>query len=224
MDETERVGPAPRISREMSSGEQRPLSGGRMESAAAQAGTAATPRHSDSLHAGRPVIRNRHRRTTRSEGPSRTGQFRRLRQQFRREATERQDRQAGDRQLRLLAYSLVLGRGASPREDWNTLQAEAEEQGYAIGARLHDVAVPLATTSFPSQRAGRAVCTPPWQRPGWGEVERLIRDRFADGVIVLDRHNISSDDNEYHTVIKELGERYQAFVHLVIPEEPTAPT
>ncbi|MFD4114545.1 hypothetical protein ACFWSJ_13930 [Streptomyces niveus] len=224
MDETERVGPAPRISREMSSGAQRLLSGGQMESAAAQSGTAATPRHSDSLDAGRPAIRNRHRRTTRSEDPSHTGQFRRLRQQFRREAIEKQDRQAGDRQLRLLAYSLVLGRGASPREDWNTLQAEAEEQGYAIGARLHDVAVPLTTTYFPSQRAGRAICTPPWQRPGWEEVERLIRDGFADGVIVLDRHNISSDNYEYHTVIKELGERYQAFVHLVIPEEPTAPT
>ncbi|MFE6031014.1 hypothetical protein [Streptomyces niveus] len=114
--------------------------------------------------------------------------------------------------------------GASPREDWSTLQAEAEEQGCVIGARLHDVAVPLSTTYIPNQCAGRAVCTPPWQRPGWGEVERLIGDGFADGVIVLDRHNISSDDNEYHTVIKELGERYQAFVHLVIPEEPTAPT
>lgn len=43
-------------------------------------------------------------------------------------------------------------------------------------------------------------------------------------MIVLDRHNISSDDDEYHAVIKHLGERYKAFVHLVIPEEPTTPT
>ncbi|MFD4113198.1 hypothetical protein ACFWSJ_07065 [Streptomyces niveus] len=161
----------------------------------------------------------RHRSANPLERQSRNRQLRQLRQHFHREAVEKRDRQ-----LRVLAYSLVPSPGASPREDWNTLQAEAEEHGYAIGARLHDVAVPLVSTYFPSQCAGRAVCTPPWQRPGWGEVERLIGDGFADGVIVLDRHNISSDNYEYHTVIKELGERYQAFVHLVIPEEPTAPT
>ncbi|MFJ1649270.1 hypothetical protein [Streptomyces sp. NPDC088258] len=43
-------------------------------------------------------------------------------------------------------------------------------------------------------------------------------------MIVLDRHNISSDDDEYHAVIKHLGERYEAFVHLVIPEERAVPT
>lgn len=161
----------------------------------------------------------RHSSTNPLERQSRNRQLRQFRQHFHREAVEKRDRQ-----LRVLAYSLVPSPGASPREDWNTLQAEAEQQGYAIGARLHDVAVPLATTYFPSQRANRAVCTPPGQRPGWGEVERLIGDGFADGVIVLDRHNVSSDDNEYHTVIKELGDTYQAFVHLVIPEEPTAPT
>lgn len=154
------------------------------------------------------------------ERSSLSGQLRRLRQQFRREATERHERHASDRQFRVLAYSLVLGRGASPDEDWNTLQVEAERRGYAIGARLHDVAVPVTTTYFPGSRTSRGVYTPPWKRPGWGEVERLIRGGFADGVIVLDRHNISSDDDEYQAVIKELGERYQAFVHLVIPEEP----
>ncbi|MDJ0465782.1 hypothetical protein [Streptomyces sp. H27-C3] len=123
----------------------------------------------------------------------------------------------------MLAYSLVLGTGGSPDEDWNTLQAEAEEHDYAIGARLHDVAVPAASY-FPGARASRGVYTPPWKRPGWGEVERLIRGGFANGVVVLDRHNISSDDDEYHAVIKHLGERYQAFVHLVIPEEPAVPT
>ncbi|MDF9814048.1 hypothetical protein [Streptomyces sp. SPB162] len=164
-------------------------------------------------HFGAPLVR-----------PSRSGQLCRLRQQFRREANERHARGAGDRQLRLLAYSLVLGAGASPDEDWNTLQAEAEQHGYAIGARLHDVAVPAATGYFPGTRDSRGVYTPPWKRPGWGEVERLIRGGFATGVIVLDRHNISSDDDEYHAVIRQLGERYQAFIHLVIPEEPAVPT
>ena len=117
---------------------------------------------------------------------------------------------------------------------WNTESGEtvaeplapsdAEQHGYAIGARLHDVAVPVPTTYFPGSRTGRSVYTPPWQRPGWREVERQIRGGFAEGVIVLDRHNISSDDDEYHAVIKHLGERYKAFVHLVIPEEPTTPT
>uniref|UniRef100_A0AAU2VM92 Uncharacterized protein n=1 Tax=Streptomyces sp. NBC_00008 TaxID=2903610 RepID=A0AAU2VM92_9ACTN len=153
-----------------------------------------------------------------------SGQLCRLRQQFLREANERHARGAGDRQLRLLAYSLVLGAGASPDEDWNTLHAEAEQHGYAIGARLHDVAVPVTTGYFPGTRDSRGVYTPPWKRPGWGEVERLIRAGFATGVIVLDRHNISSDDDEYYAVIRHLGERYHAFIHLVIPEEPAAPT
>ncbi|MEV0494048.1 hypothetical protein [Streptomyces atratus] len=179
---------------------------------------------SDWMDADNARIQRWHRGPAPLERPSRSGQLIRLRQQFRREATERRNRHSGDRQLRVLAYSLVLGRGASPDEDWNTLQTEAEQRGYAIGARLHDVAVPVTTTYFPGSGAGRGVYMPPWKRPGWGEVERLIRGGFADGVIVLDRHNISSDDDEYHAVIKELGERYQAFVHLVIPEEPSAPT
>ncbi|MFJ5105090.1 hypothetical protein [Streptomyces sp. NPDC088554] len=165
-------------------------------------------------HHGAPLVR-----------PSRSGQLCRLRQQFRRAAEERHARRAGDRQLRVLAYSLVLGRGASPDEDWHTLQVEAEQHDYAIGARLHDLAVPAAVSPyFPGARPSRGVYLPPWKRPGWGEVERLIRGGFASGVIVLDRHNISSDDDEYHAVIKHLGERYGAFVHLVIPEEPAVPT
>ncbi|MFI1721898.1 hypothetical protein [Streptomyces sp. NPDC020489] len=173
-------------------------------------------------NAGR--IRGRHSGPDPLERQSRNGQLRKLRQHFHREAVGKRDRQSSDRQLRVLAYSLVPSPGASPDEDWNTLHAEAEQHGYAIGARLHDVAVPVPTTYFPGSRTGRSVYTPPWQRPGWREVERQIRGGFAEGVIVLDRHNISSDDDEYHAVIKHLGERYKAFVHLVIPEEPTTPT
>ncbi|MFE7575619.1 hypothetical protein ACFU5Z_12860 [Streptomyces sp. NPDC057521] len=158
------------------------------------------------------------------ERSARSGELVRLRQQFRREATERRDRQSGERRLRVLAYSLVTSRSATPDEDWNTLQAEAEQRGYTMGARFHDVAVPVTTTYLPGSGAGRGVYTSPWKRPGWGEVERLIRGGFADGVIVLDRHNISSDDDEYRAVIKELGERYQAFIHLVIPEKLPGPT
>ncbi|MER5689390.1 hypothetical protein [Streptomyces sp. NPDC002205] len=169
-------------------------------------------------------IRWRHRGPDPLERQSRNGQLRKLRQHFHREAVGKRDRQSSDQQLRVLAHSLVASPGASPDEDWNTLQAEAEQHGYAIGARLHDVAVPVPTTYFPSSHKGRSVYTPPWQRPGWREVERQIRGGFAEGVIVLDRHNISSDDDEYHAVIKHLGERYKAFIHLVIPEEPTAPT
>lgn len=169
-------------------------------------------------------VRWRHRYPAPLERPSRHQQLCRLRQQFLREAIERRDRHASDRQLRVLAYSLVPSRRTSPDEDWNTLQVEAEQRGYVVGARLHDVAVPVSTTHFSGSRTGQSVYTPPWQRPGWGEAERLIRGGFADGVIVLDRHNISSDDNEYHAVIQELCERYQAFVHLVIPEGPTVPT
>ncbi|MEU2133613.1 hypothetical protein [Streptomyces sp. NPDC018352] len=117
-----------------------------------------------------------------------------------------------------------MGKGASPDEDWNTLQEEARQHGYAMGARLHDVAVPASTTYLPVARVGHGVYTPPWERPGWREAERLIREGFADGVIVLDRHNLSSADDEYYAVIKRLGEQHQAFVHLVVPEEPAAPT
>ncbi|MGW6558519.1 hypothetical protein [Streptomyces hydrogenans] len=147
-----------------------------------------------------------------------------LRQQFRQEAVERRSRHSGDRRIRVLAYSLVLSRGAGPDDDWDTLQAEAERLGYVMGARLHDVAVPVGTTYLPGSRAGRGVYTSPGERPGWREAERLIRGGFADGVIAVDRHDISSDDGEYRTAIEELGERYQAFVHLVIPEESTVPT
>ncbi|MFJ5074977.1 hypothetical protein ACIP8Z_10290 [Streptomyces sp. NPDC088553] len=158
------------------------------------------------------------------EPSSYSARLARLRLQFRREAAERRNRQSAGRPLRVLAYSLVLGRGADPGDDWSTLQAEAEQRGYELGARLHDVAVPVVTMRLPGAHAGRGVYTPPQDRPGWREAERLIRGGFADGVIVMDRHDISSDDDEYHAVIKGLGERYQAFVHLVIPEEPVAPT
>ncbi|MEW1996919.1 hypothetical protein [Streptomyces coelicoflavus] len=159
-----------------------------------------------------------------SKRQSHAGQLHRVRQHFYREVVGTRTRRNADQPLRLLAYSLVPSPGAHPDEDWGTLQAEAEQHGYAIGARLHDVAVPVPATYFPGSRTGRSVYTPPWQRPGWREVERQIRDGFAEGVIVLDRHNISSDDDEYHAVIKHLGERYQALVHLVISEEPSAPT
>jgi hypothetical protein len=175
------------------------------------------------MNAGNARLQRWNRGPAPLERPSRS-QLVRLRQRFLREAVERRNRHSGERRLRVLAYSLVAGRGASPVEDWNTLQTEAEQCGYAIGPRLHDVAVPVAATCLPGSGAGRGVYTPPWKRPGWGEVVRLIRGGFADGVIVLDRHNISSHDDEYHAVINELGERYQAFVHLVIPEEPVAPT
>lgn len=76
-----------------------------------------------------------HRNPAPLERPARSGELIRLRQQFRREATERRDRRSGDRRLRVLAYSLVLSRSARPDEDWNTLQIEAEQRGYAMGAR-----------------------------------------------------------------------------------------
>ncbi|MFB7460966.1 hypothetical protein [Streptomyces sp. NPDC056188] len=155
---------------------------------------------------------------------SRAGQLRRIRQHFYREVVDTRDLRKGDQPLRLLAYSLVPSPGARPDEDWGTLQAEAEQHGYAIGARLHDVAVPVPTTYIPASRASRNVYTPPWQRPGWREAERQLRNGLAEGVIVLDRHNISSDDDEYHAVITHLGEQCRAFVHLVISEEPSAPT
>ncbi|MCV2458279.1 hypothetical protein OEB94_03135 [Streptomyces sp. ICN988] len=155
---------------------------------------------------------------------SRVGELRAVRLQFYRKVVETRDLRKGDQPLRLLAYSLVPSPGARPDEDWGTLQTEAEQHGYAIGARLHDVAVPVPATRIPASRASRSVYTPPWQRPGWREAERQLRDGLAEGVIVLDRHNISSDDDEYHAVLVHLSEQCGAFLHLVIPEEPSAPT
>ena len=76
---------------------------------------------------------------------SRAGQLRGLRQHFYRQAVNAQ----ADQPLRVLAYSLVPSPRALPDEDWGTLQAEADQLGYAIAARLHDVAVPVTTTYFP---------------------------------------------------------------------------
>ncbi|MBK3560408.1 hypothetical protein JHN55_28550 [Streptomyces sp. MBT56] len=151
---------------------------------------------------------------------SRAGQLRGLRQHFYGQAVSAQ----ADQPLRVLAYSLVPSPRVRPDEDWGTLQAEADQLGYAIAARLHDVAVPLTTTYFPASRASQGVYTPPWDRPGWREAERQLREGLADGVLVLDRHHISSDDDEYHAVIKHLGEHCRAFLHLVISEEPVSPT
>ncbi|WP_330457463.1 hypothetical protein OIB37_11445 [Streptomyces sp. NBC_00820] len=149
----------------------------------------------------------------------------RVRSRFVFDASARHDRLGTDRPLRVLAYSLVLSRRAAPDDDWDTLQAEAEQCGYAIGVRLHDVAVPTEQYVYQAtSTASRGVYTPPWQRPGWMEVRRLIRGGFADGVIVLNRHAISSDDNEYHAVIRDLGERCAAFIHLVVPEVQAGPT
>ncbi|MDF6045877.1 hypothetical protein LRD69_27835 [Streptomyces sp. JH14] len=177
---------------------------------------------------GSPVASKDRPRWSRTSLPakrqSRAGQLRALRQHFFRQVVDTQDLRKDDQPLRVLAYSLVLSPRARPDEDWGTLQAEAEQYGYAIGARLHDVAVPVTTTYFSASRVSRGVYTPPWQRPGWREAERQLRDGLAEGVIVLDRHNISSDDDEYHSVIMRLGEHCRAFLHLVISEEPIAPT
>ncbi|UFQ18688.1 MULTISPECIES: hypothetical protein [Streptomyces] len=143
-----------------------------------------------------------------------------MRQHFYRQTVGAQ----ADQPLRVLAYSLVPSPRARPDEDWGTLQAEADQLGYAITARLHDVAVPVTTTYLPASSASQGVYTPPWDRPGWREAERQLREGLADGVLVLDRHNISSDDDEYHAVLKHLGEHCRAFLHLVISEEPVAPT
>ncbi|MFE5395950.1 hypothetical protein ACFQ9U_15510 [Streptomyces sp. NPDC056568] len=151
---------------------------------------------------------------------SRAGQLRDFRQHLFRQVVDTQD----DQPLRVLAYSLVPSPRARPDEDWETLQAEADRLGYAIAARLHDVAVPVTMTYFPASSASQGVYTPPWDRPGWREAERQLREGLAGGVIALDRHNISSDDDEYHVVIKHLGEHYRAFLHLVVSEEPVPPT
>ncbi|MFE0824232.1 hypothetical protein [Streptomyces sp. NPDC058847] len=160
------------------------------------------------------------RTSARVKRQSRAGQLRGFREHFYRQVVDAQ----ADQPLRVLAYSLVPSPRARPDEDWGTLQAEADQLGYAIAARLHDVAVPVTTTYFPASSASQGVYTPPWDRPGWREAERQLRAGLADGVLVLDRHNISSDDDQYHAVIEHLGEHCRAFLHLVISEEPVAPT
>lgn len=160
------------------------------------------------------------RTSARVKRQSRAGQLRRFREHFYRQVVDAQ----ADQPLRVLAYSLIPSPMARPDEDWGTLQAEADQLGYAIAARLHDVAVPVTTTYLPASSASQGVYTPPWDRPGWREAERQLRAGLAAGVLVLDRHTISSDDDEYRAVIKHLGERCRAFLHLVISEEPVAPT
>ncbi|MET7309322.1 hypothetical protein ABZS68_20055 [Streptomyces sp. NPDC005571] len=173
---------------------------------------------------GSPIAGDDHPRWPRTplrvKRQSRAGQLRRVREYFYRQVVDTQD----DQPLRVLAYSLVPSPRARPDEDWGTLQAEADLLGYEIAARLHDVAVPVTTTYLQASSASQGVYTPPWDRPGWREAERQLREGLADGVIVLDRHNISSDDDEYHAVIKHLGEHCRAFLHLVISDEPVAPT
>ncbi|MEU3240597.1 hypothetical protein ACFYNH_26655 [Streptomyces anthocyanicus] len=173
---------------------------------------------------GPPIAGNDHprgpRTSPRVRHQSQAGQLRRVRRHFYRLVVNAQD----DQPLRVLVYSLVPSPRARPDEDWGTLQAEADQLGYAIAARLHDVAVPVSTTYLPASSASQGVYTPPWDRPGWREAERQLREGLADGVIVLDRHHISSNDDEYHVVIKHLGEHCRAFLHLVISEEPVAPT
>lgn len=61
-------------------------------------------------------IRGRHSGPDPLERQSHNGQLRKLRQHFHREAVGKRDRQSSDRQLRVLAYSLVPSPGASPDE------------------------------------------------------------------------------------------------------------
>lgn len=138
---------------------------------------------------GSPIAGNDHprwpRTSPRGKRQSRAGQLRDFREHFYRQVVDTQD----DQPLRVLAYSLVPSPRARPDEDWGTLQAEADQLGYAMAARLHDVAVPVTTTCFPASSASQGVYTQPWDRPGWREAERQLREGLADGVIVLDRHN-----------------------------------
>ncbi|MDX3075829.1 hypothetical protein [Streptomyces sp. MI02-7b] len=139
-------------------------------------------------------------------------------------AVNRTDR---PRPLRVVIYALVIGTGQRPDADWDTAEAEAALRGYAIHARLHDVATPAQRrTDAPAGPVGRLCAyTPPGQRPGWSEVRRQIQGGYAEGVVVVTRHDVSSDPAEYAAEIQHLGHQHQAFVHVVTHEaQDDAPT
>ncbi|MEU6346275.1 hypothetical protein ABZ883_35605 [Streptomyces sp. NPDC046977] len=126
----------------------------------------------------------------------------------------------------MVIYALVIGSGHGPEADWDTAEAEAGLRGYAIHARLHDVATPgRRPFGAPAGLVGACAYAPPGDRPGWSEVRRLIQGGYAEGVVVVTRHDISSDPAEYGAEIQLLGHQYQAFVHVVaLTPQDDAPT
>lgn len=122
---------------------------------------------------------------------------------------------AGQTRPRMLAYAFVLAPAAGPQADWDTLSAAAEQCGWVIGPRFHDVAVPAPDAVQGGSHASSGTWTAPWKRPGWAEVRRLLEQREADGVLVLDRRHISSSDTEVDAAINGLR------VHFVVQHAPT---
>ncbi|MFJ2937987.1 hypothetical protein ACIO8G_35160 [Streptomyces sp. NPDC087219] len=91
--------------------------------------------------------------------------------------------------------------GQDPEPLFAGLRAEAETRGWQVGQELFD-------------DTGHRT---PQQSPEWLRVRKLCHEGLADGVLVRDRMQISTDDSLYEGEFRFLHMR-RCFTALQIPE------
>ncbi|MDX2565108.1 hypothetical protein PV371_36390 [Streptomyces sp. TX20-6-3] len=101
---------------------------------------------------------------------------------------------------RVILYTRVLP-GQDPEPLFVGLRAEAARRGWQAGQELFDDSGHQA----------------PQQSPEWLRVRKLCHEGLADGVLVRDRMQISTDDALYEGELRFINAR-QCFTALQIPE------
>lgn len=107
------------------------------------------------------------------------------------------------RQTRYVAYA-VNGPDGSADGDLSSLREVVEHANGAVGFMATDVHNAPALD----------------RRPGWNEAIRLLSHGFVDGIAVVNRNAISSDDDEYESVVTWVGTQ-PALLMVVQPEGAT---
>ncbi|WP_328485946.1 hypothetical protein [Streptomyces zaomyceticus] len=111
----------------------------------------------------------------------------------------------GTRAPRVALYVRTF-HGEDPAPVFAQLRNEAARRGWAVSRMFHD--------QLPFGQNANAL---PDEWPGWVAVRDQIKTGYADGVLVENRHHISSDAPSYITELEYIGHR-TCFTWLLHPE------
>ncbi|MCZ0981823.1 hypothetical protein O1L60_30915 [Streptomyces diastatochromogenes] len=101
----------------------------------------------------------------------------------------------GTRSPRVVLYVRTF-HGEDPEPLFSQLRQEAAKKNWLVAREHHDQ-LPF----------GQKSNMPPMQWPGWVATRDQIRSGFAEGVLVLNRHHISSDVTAYTQELEYIGHR-----------------
>lgn len=105
-----------------------------------------------------------------------------------------------NRGRRVVAY-VSTGPGEDPRPAFERLDELAARRGWRVRQQIHDDYGPI----------------PPDRRSGWLEARLMCQRAQADGVILVDRHQLTSDPKAYERELR-LVARHLCLVELCVPE------